>query len=101
MSETDLVNEIRVALSEIGVTVFRNNQGFATYKKAVVKYGVANPGGSDLIGINQNGIFIAIEVKTDKGRVTKDQQNFIDFILRMGGMAGVARSVKEALEICR
>tara|TARA_B100001939_G_C16796454_1_gene553670 strand:+ start:519 stop:683 length:165 start_codon:yes stop_codon:yes gene_type:complete len=41
-------------------------------------------------------VFAAIEVKTAKGRATKDQLRFIEHIRNAGGIAGVARSVDEA-----
>jgi len=41
-------------------------------------------------------VFAAIEVKTPKGRATKDQLRFIEHIRNAGGIAGIARSVDEA-----
>ena len=60
-------------------------------------------GSSDLIGLKtititqdmvgqQVGQFIAVEVKTKTGRVSKKQQNFTDHINKLGGSAIVARS---------
>ncbi len=70
-------------------------------------FGVGSPGGSDLIGYRrvtvtpemvgrEMPVFAAIEVKTAKGRATKDQLRFIEHIRNAGGIAGVARSVDEA-----
>jgi hypothetical protein len=64
-------------------------------------------GSSDLIGwktvtITQDmvgstvAVFVAVEVKTEKGRPTPDQQNFIDMVLKSGGIAGIVRSEEEA-----
>ncbi len=72
-----------------------------------VTFGVGSPGGSDLIGYRrvtvtpemvgrEMPVFAAIEVKTAKGRATKDQLRFIEHIRNAGGIAGVARSVDEA-----
>lgn len=102
ISEKEIQNNIRVALSEAGCKVWRNNAGFATYHNGeVVKYGVANPGGSDLIGIAPGGYFVAIEVKTNKGKATEAQENFIRVIKEMGGRAGIAHNAQEALEIVK
>jgi hypothetical protein len=38
---------------------------------------------------------LAIEVKRPRGRVTPEQQQFIDMINEAGGLAFVARSVEE------
>lgn len=44
----------------------------------------------DMVG-KSVGLFTAVEVKTPTGRVSKDQKNFIDTVIRLGGLAGVAR----------
>lgn len=72
-----------------------------------MQFGVGNPGGSDLIGyrrvtvteemVGQDvAVFAAVEVKTARGRVRPEQQQFIDHIRNAGGIAGIARSVDEA-----
>ena len=61
-------------------------------------------GSSDLIGYRQiDGVaqFVAIEVKSERGRLTAEQQAFIELVQGMGGMAGVARSVDDARSILR
>ncbi len=91
--------------------LFRNNIGTAKYKGGRrVKYGICNPGGSDLIGWRIKTItpemvgrrvamFLAIETKTKKGRPSKKQLNFICRVLAAGGLAGVARDTDQALNI--
>lgn len=101
-SEKQIQNEIRVALSNAGCLVLRNNSGIATYSNgAKVRYGVGGTGGADLLGITGGGIFFAVEVKTNTGRVTPDQENFLRVVRAHGGKAGVARSVNDALEIVK
>jgi hypothetical protein len=56
-------------------------------------------GGSDIIGIAPDGRFLAVEVKTTTGRIRPEQQLFIDAVIAAGGVAGVARSVEEALNL--
>ena len=111
MNEQTIQQNIRLALSKAGSKVFRNNQG--GYKDATgrwVRYGVANPGGSDLIGwtpvlITHDmvggmlGVFTAIEVKAPKGRPTEAQLNFIRQVQLGGGIAGIARSTQDALAL--
>jgi hypothetical protein len=52
-------------------------------------------GVSDILGVDGSGRFIAIEVKTPKGRVSDNQKLFIEDINRCGGKAFVARSVDD------
>ena len=104
MKEGGLTRRIMLATSRAGATVWRNNAGVARYPDgSVVKYGVANPGGSDLIGLasievtpsmvgQRVAVFLAIEVKTPSGRLTDDQRRFIDFVRAAGGIGIVARS---------
>jgi uncharacterized FAD-dependent dehydrogenase len=41
-------------------------------------------------------VFAAVEVKTNTGRATRDQQAFVKHVQAAGGIAGIARSVDEA-----
>lgn len=59
-------------------------------------------GSSDLIGYRTIGgvaQFVALEVKTATGRVTPEQQRFLDHITAAGGCAGIVRSVEDARQI--
>ena len=56
-------------------------------------------GSSDIIGITPSGKFLAIEVKTPKGRATKEQLRFIEAVKSAGGIGGIARSVEDALKL--
>ena len=66
-----------------------------------VKYGLA-PGSADLIGFKIEEIagvkiprFLAIEIKSRKDRLRDKQSNFRKMILRLGGIAGLARSLAD------
>lgn len=108
MKETAIQQAVRLAVSQAGAVMFRNNQGaYQDDQGRWIKYGVCNPGGSDLIGwtsievtpdmVGQRvAIFTAIEVKTPTGKVTQAQQNFIDQVNKAGGRAGVIRSLSDA-----
>lgn len=123
MSETELVKQIQIVASTAGARVFRNNCGQAWLGDAVklnngdiiirnprvVKYGVGNPGGSDLIGWNPVvitpemvgktvAVFTAIEVKAETGRVTKEQQGFLNAVTHFGGIGFIARNEDQAVE---
>lgn len=112
MSEAAIQQQIRLALSQAGSVMHRNNVGAYKDPKTgrFIQYGVGNPGGSDLIGWTPMvitpdmvgrtvAVFTACEVKTAGGRATEHQLNFIAQVLKAGGMAGIARSPGEAVAI--
>lgn len=112
MRESDIQASIMIALSKAGCTVWRQNvgQGWAGKSQRLSTGAVVihDPrplhaglcvGSSDIIGITPNGQFLAVEVKSKTGRLTEEQQRFIDAVRRKGGIAGVARSVEEALQL--
>lgn len=106
-SEQKIQQEIRLAISSPSVKMFRNNTGSLKDENGRrVSFGLC-VGSSDLIGavskvITQEDIgktvavFTAIEIKSAKGRVSVPQQNFIRMVKKIGGIAGVARSVDDA-----
>lgn len=106
-TEAEIQADIRLALGRRSV-LFRNNIGkYQDAKGRWVTYGVCNPGGSDLIGwtsavitpdmVGQRvAIITAIEVKTETGKPTDAQLNFIDQVQKAGGIAGICRSVEDA-----
>lgn len=110
MTEQDIQNLIRIELSEsTEAKIFRNNTGRLKQGNRIVHFGLCR-GSSDLIGwtpveitpemVGQTvAVFTAVEVKTPKGRATKEQKNFIEQVRSAGGLAGVARSAEEAKQI--
>lgn len=80
---------------------WRNNTGAvkAQYKgkSRFIRFGEA--GLSDILGIMNDGKFLAIEVKTEKGILTQKQLEFIERILEAKGIAFVARSVKDVIDM--
>lgn len=111
MNETDLMRLMQIKLSALGARLFRNTMGSIRAQSGhYIQYGLANPGGADLIGwtpkkitsdmVGQTlAIFTAIEVKSDAGRLTKHQKLFIEAVQQAGGIAACARSVDEAERI--
>lgn len=102
MSESLIQAQIRLTLgSEKDLTLWRNNVGTGTFwmpsgKTQRVQYGLC-VGSSDLVGLlAPSGRFFALEIKTDVGRVTKEQKAFLAHVRSMGGFAAVVRSVEEA-----
>lgn len=118
--ETPLMNRIMLALSKHGVTVWRNNCGVARYsgdrcpycRKPLpgdrVRYGIANPGGSDVIGLTpvlitpehvgrSLPVFTAVEVKRPGVEPNEDQERFLNFVSAQSGIAVAAHSEAEAI----
>ncbi len=112
-AETDLQQRVRLALGLLpDLRLWRNNSGKLPDPRTGrwVQFGVASPGGSDLIGyrsititpdmVGQRvAVFTAIEIKTPNGRATPAQQHFIDHIRKAGGIAAIVRSVADAQRI--
>jgi len=109
--EGRLMREIMVALSQAGHRVVRanagrgwigptqrHNDGSVTIRAARPFHGVPE-GVSDLIGCARDGTFLAVEVKYEKGRPSDAQTAYIQMIVGLGGRAGIARSVDDALRI--
>lgn len=91
MNETNIVQECRLAASECGAIVWRNNTGALKDQNGrLVKYGLC-VGSSDLIGIYQ-GRFLAMEVKVPGKKPRPEQITFINAIIKAGGIAGVVTS---------
>jgi len=111
IKESNIGSEIMVASSKIGATLFRNSKGlFFTQDGRRVAGGLLAKGSADYIGIlpikiTENlvgktlGVFVAIEAKTDSGRVSPEQKQFIEFVKNAGGIAGVCRSDADAVKL--
>jgi hypothetical protein len=127
MSETDILQAIRLHIGNRADTrIFRNNTGTGWTGSSVVRnrdgsLTIRDPrplhaglcvGSSDLIGWQSVvvtpdmvgtsvAVFVAIEVKTERTKPTRDQVRFIDCVSGHGGFAGIARSPDDALDILR
>jgi hypothetical protein len=105
MAEKHLYNEIRLALTPLGVRLFRNNTGMLRDVRGIpVRFGLC-VGSSDLIGWTPciiagqpTAVFTAIEVK-DRGKPTDEQTKFILAVRAAGGIAGVARNASQAVDL--
>lgn len=101
LSEANVLTAIRIALAKAGVPIWRNHVSLSKQESgAMARTGLA-VGSADLIGlVPPFGRFIAIEAKKPAGgRVTERQVRWLAVVRRCGGVAGVARSVEEALAL--
>jgi hypothetical protein len=112
MSEQQIQQQIRLALSRGDTRLWRNNTGTLLDRQGrPVQFGLCK-GSSDLIGLRSvtigpehvgqtMAVFCAVEVKSATGRLTAEQAAFIEQVQAMGGLAGVARTVGEAASVLR
>ena len=109
-SEQSIQQHIRIACSTGNTRLFRNNTGTLKDQHGrPVQFGLCK-GSADLIGYRtititpdmvgqQVAVFLSIEVKTSAGRIRPEQQAWMETVQAAGGIAGVARSVEDALRI--
>lgn len=88
LTEKMIQNQILGYLRAIGVYCWKHWQGPMSPIKGI----------ADIIGITREGRFIAIEVKGERGKVTPEQQHFLDIIASYNGIALLVRSVDEVME---
>ena len=122
--ETNLLKRIMIAVPEM-CRIFRNNTGTVwvgkKHKQSKTIMVIEDPrplkaglfkGSSDLIGWTsititpemigrKMAIFTAIEVKTAKGRVLKDQETFLRNVTDAGGIGSVATDPDRVGEMIR
>ena len=98
-SEQQIQNEILLAASNAGHRLWRANAGkIQTVHGGWIK--LFPKGFPDTVGYRKgDGKFIAIEVKTPKGKLRPEQEKFKEFAETQPIIYGIARSVEEALEI--
>lgn len=98
MIESQIQDAVRLALGrDPDVCVWRNNCGaLQDARGRFIRFGVASPGGADLIGMFR-GRFLAIEIKTATGRQTEDQVRFQKLVESRGGIYLLVRSAEDAV----
>lgn len=120
MNENMLGKKICILASELGHRIFRQNTGVGWAGKATkftkptkieampgdVLIRNARPlhaglctGSPDYVGFSSTGKFIGIELKSDTGKPTEAQLNFIDAVKKSGGIAGIVRDEESAFDL--
>lgn len=120
--EKDIEEAIRLAMPE-NVRIFRNNTGMGwageshrtktgdmlIKKPYPLRAGLCK-GSSDEIGWTtieitadmvgkKIAVFTALEVKKKTGKARKEQLNFLNNVIKSGGIAGIVRSAEEAVKL--
>ena len=89
LSEREITKQIREYLAIQHVFHWKNWQGLGSA-----------PGVADILGIYK-GKPLAIEVKTEKGKLSTNQALFLEQFRAEGGIAIIARSVSDIADIIR
>lgn len=77
-----------------GCFVWRNNTGALPDKYGrTIHYG--HKGSADIIGVNPHGLFLAVEAKSAKGKLSPDQALFRDRVQAKQGVYVLARSTDD------
>ena len=104
MNESELLKAVLYKSSQNGAVLFRNQVGKYRLEDGRFLSSGLCVGSSDLIGwttikITQEMVgksvaaFTAIECKSEKGRVSKEQNNFLAMVHDAGGIARIVRSM--------
>lgn len=112
MTEHDIQDAIRIALSENDGLCFRCNAGefwqgrkvySPAYKQDIlidIRAVKGLPKGfTDLLYVSPYGRVAFIEVKAPGGKIRSEQIKFIERVRSMGFRAGIAHNIEEAKEI--
>jgi hypothetical protein len=114
MTEADLMRVCQLAATQNGARLLRNNVALAWVGKLASGYPKngsvlllnARPlhaglavGSGDLIGLNSQGRFLSIETKLPGRRATPEQTAWKEMVIRLGGSAGTAYSVEDAVAL--
>ena len=98
MTEHEIMNRIQVALCERGCKVFRSNTG-NFYTKGGNRIQIYFKGFSDLHGVRPDGKAFFIECKTATGKPSQEQLRFLAEMRKTNAIAGICRSVEDALSL--
>jgi len=100
VTEAELQAEILLAVGgRPDCRIWRNNTGVGRTLSGqrVIRFGLV--GSADLLGILRGGRFLAVEVKTAKGRQSEAQRNFQRMVEAMGGVYVLARDVQTVIDV--
>lgn len=98
--EASVLKRVTQALELAGCCVLRNTVGFTLYMGRGITFGLGK-GSADLVCIvPPMGRWLCVELKRAKGgKVSAEQERWIREVRSYGAVAGVARSVDDALAL--
>lgn len=98
--ESSLVKACMSYLNYTGYLALRNNSGLiiinSNGKHRAIKMGTV--GSPDIIACSPKGQFVAIECKSNKGKITPSQKQFLDNVRKRGGLALVVKNIDDLIK---
>jgi hypothetical protein len=95
--ESEVLRACLDYLAARGIFAWRNNTGGARVEgNRFIRFGVK--GSPDILGVMPDGRILCVECKSAKGRLTREQREFGEAVLRRGGVYVVARGVEDLQE---
>jgi hypothetical protein len=92
--ESYVLNGCLQYLEVRGIYHWRNNTGAVQIAPGrFMRFGKV--GSSDILGILPGGRLLAVECKAKTGRLTPEQQDFLETVLGLGGLAVVVKDWQE------
>lgn len=90
ISEAEVLKQVMLEASQLGLVVFRNNTGMIKGGDGRVhRFGLC-VGSSDLIGwCKLTGRVAALEIKRQGGKASAEQVNFIEQVRKAGGFGAI------------
>lgn len=103
---------VSLLVTELGGRAWRNNCGKLKIGERWIEFGVANPGGADLIGYTRIkitpgmvgdtiAVFTAIETKGPNTRLQDNQIAFLKAVSSAGGIAMVTKELEDVSRLYR
>ena len=100
LKESD-IQKATIDLLKLKRFIVFKHRNVGIWKRETERYiplSAGEKGISDIIACSPKGIFWAVEVKKPDGKVSAEQQDFIDRVNANGGVAYVAYSIDDTLK---
>ena len=99
-SEAAITSALQMAASAAGHRLHRNHSGAVKIGNRWQKFQLGGKGSPDLIGWTRRGFFVAVEVKSDKGRTTSEQKRWLNAVPG-GAVAEVCQGMADVERVLR
>lgn len=102
VAENQVKNACLEYLHLRGIMAWQNNTGAVKYRNGVgkdrfLRFGYK--GSADILGCLPGGRFLAVECKTNTGKLAESQREFLADVRKFGGVAVVARRIEDVAEV--
>jgi|TARA_R100000501_G_C2569793_1_gene77091 hypothetical protein len=103
--ETDIVKAILDYLAYKHIIAWRNQSGMliSSYKGKERAIRLGKKGVADIIGVfpDGSGRIMCLEVKTQIGKPTPEQSEFLESVREAGGIAEIVRSIEDVIKLIK